>query len=130
MSRLTRSNSSPLGPLTRTSSGSIETVTPAGTGIGCLPMRDIVDTGLPDLRHDFAADARDAGFVAGHDALGGRDDRGPHPAVDPRDVRVVDVRALAGARHALQARDHGLARLRVLEGDRQPQARLSGLRVV
>ena len=41
MSRLTRSLSSPLGPFTRTLSGSIETVTPDGTGIGCLPILDI-----------------------------------------------------------------------------------------
>ena len=33
--------SSPLGPFTRTDSGSIATVTPAGTGIGCLPILDI-----------------------------------------------------------------------------------------
>ena len=38
---VTRSDSSPLGPFTVTRSGSIETVTPAGTGMGCLPMRDM-----------------------------------------------------------------------------------------
>ena len=37
-----RSDSSPLGPLTVTRSGSIAIVTPAGTGMGCLPIRDIV----------------------------------------------------------------------------------------
>ena len=41
MSRCTRSVSSPLGPLTVTRSGSIETVTPAGTVMGCLPIRDM-----------------------------------------------------------------------------------------
>src|SRR5580704_6957938 len=111
MSRLTRSESSPLGPLTRTISGSIATVTPAGTGMGCLPMRDmLVSGGLPDLRHNLAANARVAGIVAGHNASRRRDDRGSHPALDAGNVVVVDIRALARARYALQARDHGLAR--------------------
>jgi hypothetical protein len=30
-----------LGPLTLTDSGSIDTVTPDGTAMGCLPIRDI-----------------------------------------------------------------------------------------
>src|SRR5215208_7448845 len=41
MSRGMRSNSSPFGPLTATRSASIETSTPSGMGIGCLPIRDI-----------------------------------------------------------------------------------------
>jgi len=41
MSRGTRSDSSPFGPFTLTRSGSIEIVTPAGTGMGCLPIRDM-----------------------------------------------------------------------------------------
>src|SRR6185437_9654733 len=114
MSRLTRSDSSPLGPFTVTRSGSIATVTPAGTGMGCLPMRDIASDGLPDLRHHFAADALDAGLVAGHAPLAGRHDRGAHAALNPRDVGVVDIRAMPGARDALQSGDHRLARLRVL----------------
>src|SRR6185437_4897660 len=102
MSRLMRSDNSPLGPLTVTRSGSIAMVTPAGTGMGCLPMRDIASDGLPDLRHHFAADALDAGLVASHDPLGGRHDRGPHAALNPRDVSMVDVGALARARDAPQ----------------------------
>src|SRR5450755_2640789 len=79
---------------------------------------------LPDLRHDLAADAHDAGLVAGHDSLGGRDDRGAHPALDPGDVSVVDIRALARARYALHPGDHRLAVLGVLERHCDP---LSGL---
>src|ERR1700684_675872 len=82
MSRLIRSVSSPLGPLTVTRSGSIATVTPAGTVMGCLPIRDIERPLLPDLRHDLAADAGRAGVVAGHDPLRGGDDRGAHAALD------------------------------------------------
>ena len=39
ISALTRWVSSPFGPLTRTSSGSTETITPSGRAIGCLPIR-------------------------------------------------------------------------------------------
>src|SRR5690348_10296017 len=128
MSRGMRSDSSPLGPLTVTRSGSIATVTPAGTGIGCLPIRDIAIQGLPDRRYDFAAHALQPGVVAGHHAAGRRDDRRAHAALDPRDVRVVDVGALAGTRHALHARDHGLALVGVLERHRDRLARLPGAR--
>src|SRR5687767_5677889 len=79
MSRWMRSERSPLGPATRTTPGSMATVTPVGTGMGCLPIRDI---GLPDLRHQLAADALAARVVAGHHALGRGDDRGAHAALD------------------------------------------------
>src|ERR1700744_3556919 len=82
MSRWMRSKSSPLGPLTVTRSGSIATVTPAGTLMGCLPILDIAAQWLPDPRHDLAADAPLAGLVTGHDALGRRDDGGAHAALD------------------------------------------------
>src|ERR1700722_12893474 len=103
MSRLIRSVSSPLGPLQVTRSGSIAIVTPAGTVMGCLPILDIGRPQLPDLGHDLAADAGRAGVVAGHDPLRGGDDRGPHPALDARDVGVVDVGALPRAGDALDA---------------------------
>src|SRR5437588_10674719 len=119
MSRLMRSDSSPFGPFTVTRSGSIAMVTPAGTEMGCLPMRDMIRNGLPDLGHDFAADAFAARLVAGHDPLGGRQDRGAHASLDSRDVGVVDVGALPGTGDPLQTTDHRLAGLRVLERDRQ-----------
>src|ERR1700726_266440 len=92
MSRLMRSESSPLGPFTRTDSGSIETVTPAGTGMGCLPILDI-SSSSPDLRQDLAAHARGASVMAGHHATRGRHDRGAHAAEYLRDVLGVDVGA-------------------------------------
>src|SRR5437588_5947958 len=115
MSRWILSVSSPRGPLTVTRSGSIETVTPPGTGMGCLPIRDIA---LPDPRHDLAADALDPRVVAGHQPLGRGDDRGPHSALDAWDVVVVDVRPPAGPRDALEAGDYGLALGRVLDRHR------------
>src|SRR3954451_13719973 len=98
MSRGMRSCSSPLGPLTRTTSVSIETVTPEGTGMGCLPMR--LTRSSPDLRQQFAADAFLAGVVAGHDPLRGGDDRGAHAPEHLGDVAGVDVGPPPGARHA------------------------------
>src|SRR5215218_1148744 len=113
MSRWMRSESSPLGPLTVTSSGSIATLTPAGTGMGLRPIRLIADS--PNLRHDLATEARSARLVTGHHAMGRRDDRRAHPTLDLRDVVMVDVGPLAGAGHPLDALDHRLAVARVLE---------------
>src|ERR1044072_7648806 len=80
MSRGMRSESSPLGPCTRTSPEAMSTVTPLGTAMGCLPMRDMRD--LPDLRHDLAADALLARVVTGHDAARRREDRRAHATLD------------------------------------------------
>src|ERR1700693_1382159 len=137
MSRWMRSDSSPRGPFTVTRSGSIEIDTPDGSGMGCFPIRDIWLSSLwagspqarsPDSGHDLATNAGGAGVVAGHQALGGRDDGGPHSALDPGNVRVVDVRALAGPRGALHAGDHRLALRRVLErhGQLHPRPPIGG----
>src|SRR5215218_6075206 len=93
--RFLRSWRSPRGPATRTTSGSIVTVTPVGMGMGLLPIRDI---DLPDLRDDLAADALPAGVVAGHHATRGGDDRGAHAAEHLGDGAGVHVGPLAGAR--------------------------------
>src|SRR3954467_11426506 len=89
MSRWMRSTSSPFGPLTRTDSGSMATVTPAGTAMGLRPIRLLERP--PNLCHHFAADAAATGLVAGHDALGRRDDGGAHAAQHLRDARGRDV---------------------------------------
>src|SRR5215217_3359094 len=124
MSRWTRSLSSPRGPATRTTSGSIETVTVAGTGMGLRPMRLM---GSPDVRHDLAAHARLAGLVAGHDAARRRHDGGAHAALDLGDLGGGHVEALARARDAPQARDHALAAVGVLQRDADDLARPPGL---
>src|SRR4051794_3555619 len=97
MSRGLRSSRLPRGPLTRTTSGSIETVTPLGTAMGCFPIRDIRS---PDVCDHFAADALPARLVARHHALRRGDDGGAHPALDLRDLAVVHVRAATRLRHA------------------------------
>src|SRR3954447_18448246 len=82
--------SSPLGPLTAMLPGAISTVTASGTGTGFLPIR-LIRSQSPDVGDDLAADALGAGFVAGHDASGGADDRGAGAPLDPRHALVVDV---------------------------------------
>src|SRR3989442_8350097 len=60
--------SSPLGPFTLTVWPSRVTVTPAGTEMVFLPIRDI---SIHPAEH-FAADVGVTGGVVGHDALGRR----------------------------------------------------------
>src|SRR3954454_619145 len=123
MSQWTRSKSSPRGPFTRTTSGSMETVTPAGTVMGLRPMR-LMGSRSPDLCHDLAADASAAGLVAGHDALRRRDDGGAHAAEHLGDAGGGDVVALARTGRALEPGHDGLAVLRVLELDANELARV------
>src|SRR5215218_960836 len=111
MSRSTRSSSSPRTPLTRTASGSMKTSTPVGTGMGCFPMRLIVES--PDVGDDLAADAFAVGLVAGHDSAGSGNDRRAHAAQDLGDLARVDVRAAAGRGDALDAGDDRRALLDV-----------------
>src|SRR3954452_6517176 len=119
-----RSPSVPRGPLTDTNSGSIETVTPVGSGMGFLPMRDMR---LPDVRHDLAADARVAGLVAGHDASRRGDDGGAHAAEHLRDLARAGVCAAPGARDALEAGDRRAAVARVLQAHADDLARMLGV---
>src|SRR4029079_8790679 len=114
MSRWMRSESSPLGPCTRTTPGSIVTVTPDGTTMGFLPIRLIA---LPDLRDDLAADALLARLVTGHDAVRRRDDGGPHAALALAHAGGAGVVALAGTLDAAQAGDGRAAVVGVLERD-------------
>src|SRR3954451_18007829 len=108
MSRCTRSLSAPRGPLTWTTSGSMATVTEAGTGMGLRPMRLMRS---PDVGDDLAADARLAGLVAGHHAVGGGHDGGAHAALHLRELGGGHVVALARARDAPQAADRSLPAL-------------------
>src|SRR6185312_17411888 len=95
MSREMRCCSSPFGPFTRTSSGSIVTSTPLGTGMGCFPIRLIARS--PDVGDHFAADPLPARVVAGHYALRSGDDRGAHAAEDLRHLAGRHVLAAPGA---------------------------------
>src|SRR3954451_8588514 len=122
MSRLLRSDSAPRGPVTWTTSGSIVTVTPSGTGMGFLPMR--LTTRSPHLGDDLAAHAGAPRLVAGHDAARRRDDRGAHAALDLADPARGRVVALARARDPAQAADRRAAVLGVLQRDADELARV------
>src|SRR4051812_7728408 len=114
MSRATRSWSSPLGPLTLTSSGSMVTSTPSGRSMGCLPIR-LIGPVSPNPRHQLAAHARAARVVAGHHAARGGDDRGAHAAEDLGHVVGADVPPATRPGEPLDAADHRLAVLGVLQ---------------
>src|SRR5689334_13289999 len=80
----------PLGPLTVTCGPSIWTSTPAGTGTGSLPMRDIAvpPPGLssPDVGEDFPTHALLVGLTVGEQPLAGRDDRDAEAAEHLREA--------------------------------------------
>src|ERR1700710_2734138 len=93
--------------------GAISTVTASGTGTGFLPIRLMSS---PDVGDYLATDALGAGFVAGHDANRGADDRGSGTALNPRHRLVIDVAAAARARDPLDPPDERAAGLRVIWG--------------
>src|SRR5918999_285575 len=124
MSRATRSWSSPFGPFTLTSSGSMAISTPSGSAIGCFPIRLI---GLPHPRHQLAPDARAARVVAGHHPARGGHDGGAHPAEHLGHLVGVHVAAPPGLGHALDSADHRLAVLGVLQPHSQHLADARGL---
>src|SRR5947208_6432300 len=106
--------SSPFGPDTVTRPGSTDTSTPAGTLMGCLPIRDM---SLPDETDHFAADAFALGGAARDDAAGRGQDCSSEAAEDARQALLVRVDAPPGLRHALQAGQHALTAAAVLELD-------------
>jgi hypothetical protein len=79
---------------------------------------------LPDPGDDLSADPKLTSLVPGHHALGRRDDRRAHAALDLGNVRVVDVVPLPGTGDTLNPADHRLAVVRVLERNSDPLARM------
>src|SRR3954453_5506825 len=112
--------SSPFGPCTVTRPGSRVTVTPAGTSMGCFPMRLMA---LPDEADHFAADSLLGGLAARDDAARGGQDRGPHAAEDARQAVLAGGDPAAGLRDALDARENALAAAAVLELDHEHAVR-------
>src|SRR5919112_4378756 len=128
----------PLGPLTVTRRSSSATSTPAGTGMGSLPMRDMllfapsssVGPGSPDVGQHFAAHALLVRLSVGEEPLARRDDRDAEAAEDLGEAVVLGVDPEAGLADAADAGDRALAVRAVLQGDRQLLAHgaLGGLR--
>src|SRR5690606_165941 len=110
----TRCRSVPLGPFTSTAPGWTPTVTPAGTGMGFLSIRDMSNSS-PDGAEHFAADAGLHRIAARHHAPRRTQDRRAEPAEHLRDLVAPDVGAAAWAAHPLDPGDHVLAAGAVLE---------------
>src|SRR5262245_1509498 len=109
----------PLGPSARTVLPSTATLTPWGTGMGFLPIRDMAPVLLPDVGEDFAAQMLLLHLAVGHHAGRGGEDRDTHAAQDRRDLVLGHVDPPARARHAHDTRDDLLAARPVLEIDPQ-----------
>src|SRR6185312_12999698 len=110
----------PLGPFTVTVLAWTCTSTPAGTGTGSLPMRDIASTSAswsPDVGEDFPTHALLVGLTVGEQALAGRDD-GDAEATEHLGQRgVLGVHAQAGLADPAYAGDGTLALPAVLQLD-------------
>src|SRR6266542_3094968 len=123
----TGTSSLPLGPSTKTLPSATRTLTPAGTAIGCLPMRDIA--GPPRSIHgaeQLAADALGAGTAVAHDAIAGAQD-GDAEAVEHRpQLGALAVQPAAGPAGPVDGADDALPFGAVLQED--AQHRLGGQR--
>src|SRR3954453_8508218 len=117
-------DSVPFGPFTVTSLPLMLTSTPDGTGIGSLPMRDMLSSlPLPDVGEDFPTYALLLALLVGAQPRRGGDDRHPEPTEHARQVGRLRVDPQAGLRDAPNAGDRPLAVLAELERDRH---RLAG----
>src|SRR5690606_35574328 len=104
----------PFGPLTVTTRAFVSTVTPSGTAIGFLPMRDMFRSsdGAERSGHraqDLAADALGAALAIGEHALVGRDHGDPEAAADPRELVDAAIPPAPRLAEAGDVRDHLLA---------------------
>src|SRR3954451_5340027 len=90
--------SSPFGPLTAMSPPAASDLARYGIGDGDGFSSDsahLRSSDSPDVGDYLAPDALGAGFMAGHHAGGGADDRGAAAALNTGDAFVVDVAATA-----------------------------------
>src|SRR5712691_10441730 len=109
----------PLGPSALTVWPSTATLTPCGTVMGFLPIRDMACAPLPHVREDFAAELLLAHGAVRHDTVRGGQDGDTHPAQDARDLVLVHIDAAPGLRHADQAGYDLLVARAVLQVDAQ-----------
>src|SRR5215469_14804092 len=111
--------SSPLGPFTRISCPVMVMSTPAGTGIGLRPMRDMVSLPLPDPGEDFPAHVSLTGLPVGQQPLGRRDDGDAQAAQHAGQLRGLGVDPQAGLGHPADAGEAALTARAVLQLDGQ-----------
>src|SRR5262249_51931159 len=108
--------SSPSGPFTMTRPGESDTLTLAGSSMGCFPIRLMA---LPDEAHDLAADALLLRRARRDEPVGRRHDRDAHSAEDARQAVLARVDTAAWLRHALEVGDDPLAAAAVLQLDHE-----------
>src|SRR6185437_10502816 len=102
-------DSVPLGPRAVTVRPSMATSTPAGTVIGCFPMRDISSAPLsPDEGEDFPAHAFLGGLPVGEQPAGRGDDRHAQAAEHLGQRGRLGVYPQAGLGHPAQPSDAAL----------------------
>src|SRR5664279_6564754 len=111
------SSSEPFGPLTATWLPLIVTSTPDGTGMGFLPILDMVQ--LPDLTEDLSAHLALARLAVGEQTLVGGQHGDPHATEHARHLVRGGVDPQPRLRHALDPGDGPAAVGGVLEGDRE-----------
>src|SRR5829696_1538042 len=125
----------PLGPFTETAWPSTVTSTPAGTGTGSLPMRDMSATSLvsrrsPHVGEHFAAYAGAVRLLVGQQALRCGDDRDTQATEHLRQSSRPRVHPQPRLRDPSDTRDRALPVLAVLQRDRQGLADLALRRIV
>src|SRR5215831_15268945 len=112
----------PFGPVTWSCSP-IVTFTPLGSGIGLLPILDIVRSqpfsarGLPDPAENLSAEMLLMRVAPGHHAAGRGQDVDSETAQYARNIAHSHVHPAAGARDALDRRDHRRVAVTVLQVD-------------
>src|SRR5262245_3901564 len=117
----------PFEPSTKTCQSLIDTLTPAGTATGCLPMRDMAVPllPLPDLAKDLAAKVLGSGAAVAHDALARGDDADPQAIEDGPELVGTQVEAPTRLARPLDVPDDALALRPVLQVDAQQNVRLA-----
>src|SRR5713101_6381290 len=105
----------PLGPSALTVWPSTATLTPCGTVMGFLPIRDMACAPLPHVREDFPAQLLLFHVAVRHHPAGGGQDHHAHAAEDGGDLVLGHVHPPPGLRHPHEARDDPLAPRAVLE---------------
>src|SRR6266705_1683654 len=125
----------PFGPCTSIAPGAIFTLTPFGSAIGFLPIRDIIflpacgraSTHSPHVTEHFATDAGFPRGASGHHAPRGREDVRAQPAEHRRHVVDAEVHAAPRAADALDAGDHLLAVRSIFQEHADERARRAAL---
>src|SRR5580765_6071059 len=117
----------PLGPCTSMASGPICTFTPAGSGIGFRPIRDMAFCLLPDFAEQLAAEPLFTRRATRHDSTRSAQNVDSQAAEDSLNLFHRHIAAAAGTGDTAKVGDDATLVRRVLQKDAQG---LAGLRFV